>query len=613
MIDLTDLLNKVSGGVLTASQFVTLVQAEIESQGYILALQGLTKNQQTQINALLNAEPLIEQVLAPFTPLVGNIWDFTTGTKKIIPIAGNTSITLTNYAVEPTALNPVYFQGNVVKDVNVSEDIELLIDAGDGNGFVAHKIDQTPGAMTIIAGSFDGYNPIKVFSEFDGEQNKPYFVDPLPVDVNQVAGAEEPVIFRWFGRNFVSSQILKNGNAIPNATGMTLVISEPDATSVAGYSVKITSYDGSIEISDEVVYNRRPEVAPVITRQPTAGSVNAGSAYDNSVAATGFPLTYQWQYATMSNGSDAVPISGQTAAALSGYVPTASGFIACVVTAGSSVTSNYVAMTVNLLSQAAPTAPVTDITARTYSFTDASGKTSTSPKEYTQDGGTTVTQSTTKPLAVDDNAHAAGQLGVRYPADSTHAASAWLYNDVDMPAKHTEVSVTHIFSQTNLTYNSTTKQLSTTTSGSGYDAYGVDVAEYNAGVPFRIWQKYTGAVSLNSIRGTTQTKAKDIYTNGPFLSAFTIFSSTGIALFKDNNPANSPVTISTLQTNEYVGIYFSIVGGTTTATLQRSIDKVTWTDIQIINSFANVKLYDLANLNSQTGAIIEGATYLILS
>ncbi len=107
------------------------------------------------------------------------------------------------------------------------------------------------------------------------------------------ASGKPPFTFQWY----------RNGVAIAGAT--TQVYSTNPLTIAddgSKYSVKISNGQGSAT-SSEATLTVKP--LPTITAQPTAQSVNAGSAATFSVTATGEQLQYQWL-------RDEVPINGAT-------------------------------------------------------------------------------------------------------------------------------------------------------------------------------------------------------------------------------------------------------------------------------------------------------------
>ncbi|MBU3678218.1 MAG: hypothetical protein FGM32_01250 [Candidatus Kapabacteria bacterium] len=134
----------------------------------------------------------------------------------------------------------------------------------------------------------------------------------------------------------------KDGANIDGATNATYSIASPTANSSGSYDVVLTTTCGS-KTSDAA----KVQIAdsPVITKQPIAKSVSAGSALELSVAAEGPGLTYQWTH----NGT-AIPAPDGTSSTLKIASVTAEGqgMYQCTVTSecGRSTKSDEVSVMV---------------------------------------------------------------------------------------------------------------------------------------------------------------------------------------------------------------------------------------------------------------------------
>ncbi|NDB26040.1 MAG: hypothetical protein EB021_11480, partial [Gammaproteobacteria bacterium] len=112
------------------------------------------------------------------------------------------------------------------------------------------------------------------------------------------ASGKPPFTFQWY----------RNGVAIAGATEQVYATNPLTiADDGSKYSVKISNAQGSATSSEATLTVKPP---PTITAQPTAQTVNAGSAATFSVTATGEQLQYQWL-------RDEVPINGATSATYS--------------------------------------------------------------------------------------------------------------------------------------------------------------------------------------------------------------------------------------------------------------------------------------------------------
>ncbi|MEY2751069.1 MAG: hypothetical protein RLZZ550_1040, partial [Verrucomicrobiota bacterium] len=118
-----------------------------------------------------------------------------------------------------------------------------------------------------------------------------------PAEFTVTAGGTGPFTYQW----------MKNGVAIAGATTATYAIDSVQATSAAGYSVKITGPVGSIISSAASLVIH---VTPSIVTQPVALYKGAGQSATFAVTAAGTgPFTYQWS-------KDGNSIAGANAASL---------------------------------------------------------------------------------------------------------------------------------------------------------------------------------------------------------------------------------------------------------------------------------------------------------
>jgi hypothetical protein len=137
----------------------------------------------------------------------------------------------------------------------------------------------------------------------------------------------------------------KGTTAIAGATSSTLSFTNVQTADAGSYSVVVTNSAGSITSNAVALTVNVPATAPAITTQPAPLTLNVGGSGSFSVTATGSPApTYQWRKGTTA-------IAGATSATLSfTNVQTAdAGSYSVVVTnSAGSITSNAVALTVNV-------------------------------------------------------------------------------------------------------------------------------------------------------------------------------------------------------------------------------------------------------------------------
>ncbi|GAB5561519.1 MAG: hypothetical protein SynsKO_31660 [Synoicihabitans sp.] len=141
------------------------------------------------------------------------------------------------------------------------------------------------------------------------------------------ATGAEPLAYRWS----------KDGQDLPGAVGAMLVLKDVQPEDEGIYRVTVSNANGDTSSLDTRVSLPNP---PTFTEQPTAASLNVGSALQMSVAATsvgGGDVSYQWRR----NGA---PIPGATSAVfeIAAVSLSDAGFYDVLATGGSTATSESV-------------------------------------------------------------------------------------------------------------------------------------------------------------------------------------------------------------------------------------------------------------------------------
>ena len=117
------------------------------------------------------------------------------------------------------------------------------------------------------------------------------------ITLSVVATGAEPFIYQW----------TRNGNAIPNATEPTLMISGASLTDAGDYAVEVTNAGGK---TTSGVATLKVLAPPNLTQQPASVDAATGDTVRFAVSASGTPpLTYQWQ-------KDGVDLLGASSAEL---------------------------------------------------------------------------------------------------------------------------------------------------------------------------------------------------------------------------------------------------------------------------------------------------------
>jgi uncharacterized repeat protein (TIGR02543 family) len=205
----------------------------------------------------------------------------------------------------------------------------------------------------------------------------------------------DPISYQWQknGSN------LSDGGNISGSTTATLTISNPQATDAGSYSVIVINNVGSTESN---AVSLTVNSLPSIETQPSAQTVNTGQSASFSVAVTGGtpPYSYQWKKgSTTINGANGATLTinnAQTADA---------GSYSVVITdsAGNSVTSNTVTLTVNSLPsiEAQPTAQTVNTGQKASFSVVATG--GTPPYSYQwEKGSTTISGATGATLTINN-------------------------------------------------------------------------------------------------------------------------------------------------------------------------------------------------------------------
>ena len=107
----------------------------------------------------------------------------------------------------------------------------------------------------------------------------------------QLPGGSATFAVAASGTGPLSYQWLKDGAAIPGATGAVLLLNGVSGNDAASYSVTVSNAAGSLT---SAAASLTVVGAPTISTPPASASVTAGSSASFSVAATGSDLRYQW-------------------------------------------------------------------------------------------------------------------------------------------------------------------------------------------------------------------------------------------------------------------------------------------------------------------------------
>ena len=229
-----------------------------------------------------------------------------------------------------------------------------------------------------------------------------------PVSKTVTAGQTATFTVAASGTAPLTYQWQKNNSNISGATSASYTTAATTTgDSGSAYRVVVGNSAGSVTSSAATltVNNALTAAAPAITAQPVSKTVTAGQTATFTVAATGKPLTYQWQK-NNSNISGATSASYTTAATTTG--DSGSAYRVMVGNSAGSVTSSAATLTVNN----APTAAAPAITAQPVSKTVTAGQTATF----------TVAASGTAPLTYQwqkNNSNISGATSASYTTAAT--------------------------------------------------------------------------------------------------------------------------------------------------------------------------------------------------
>jgi hypothetical protein len=154
------------------------------------------------------------------------------------------------------------------------------------------------------------------------------------VSFSVAASGTSPFTYQW----------KKDGMSISGATSSTHLISSTSTSDVGSYTVVVTNSAGSATSNAATLTVAAAVVAPTITTQPNAASVQSGGSASFSVVASGtVPLSYQWR-------KDGSSISGATSATYSinsTSTNDAGSYTVVVTNSAGSATSNAATLTVS--------------------------------------------------------------------------------------------------------------------------------------------------------------------------------------------------------------------------------------------------------------------------
>ena len=190
------------------------------------------------------------------------------------------------------------------------------------------------------------------------------------------AGASPAPTYQW----------TKNGLNITGATNASLALNAVTAANAASYAVIVANAGGTVTSNTATLTVNSP---PVITSQPVSATINQGQTATFSVAATGVPgsFTYQW-----SKGSSAISAATNASLVISNAQPSdAASYTVVVTNTAGSATSNAATLTLN----AAPlitTQPSSQTVAAgaSVTFTAAASGTPAPTYQWTKNGASIV-------------------------------------------------------------------------------------------------------------------------------------------------------------------------------------------------------------------------------
>lgn len=190
----------------------------------------------------------------------------------------------------------------------------------------------------------------------------PPFIRSRPLSQTASAGQDVTFSVGASGAPAPAYQWLKDGVAIPGATGPTLLLPAVQAGDTGNYAVAVSNSVGSGTSATATLTVVAEAGAPVITQQPQLQTAVIGDTATFTVTATGAaPLTYQWM-------KDGAPIAGGASPTLTRTALQLSdaGFYSVTVSNGTgSVTSAPVLLTVRATPIVSPVTIVTQPVSRT--------------------------------------------------------------------------------------------------------------------------------------------------------------------------------------------------------------------------------------------------------
>lgn len=155
------------------------------------------------------------------------------------------------------------------------------------------------------------------------------------VTISVTANGTAPFSYQWY----------RNGSAISGATSASYLLDNVDALDSANYYAIVKNRAGSTTSDTANLTVKAPAaVAPKITTQPSAVTVNLGQSATLRVVATGTgPLTYTWRKNGSKVGTNSSTLTITTTVALD-----AGSYSVTVSNSAGSVTSNAVTLGINL-------------------------------------------------------------------------------------------------------------------------------------------------------------------------------------------------------------------------------------------------------------------------
>ena len=124
-----------------------------------------------------------------------------------------------------------------------------------------------------------------------GDSYPPQFVSQ-PTNMNVMVGSNVTFSAAVGNPTVTYFQWLKNGNAIPGATGMSYSVYNVQFSDAGTYAVSVSNGLGGNTSSNAVL---QVGIPPLITQQPVSLTVTQGQAASFTVAASGQPLSYLWK------------------------------------------------------------------------------------------------------------------------------------------------------------------------------------------------------------------------------------------------------------------------------------------------------------------------------